>query len=29
MQKAGFSNISATPLTFSVACLYQATKPND
>ena len=28
MQKAGFSNISATPLTFGVACLYQGTKPN-
>ena len=26
MQKAGFSNISATPLTFGVACLYQGTK---
>jgi len=28
MQKAGFSNISAMPLTFGVACLYQGTKPN-
>ena len=28
MQKAGFSNISATPLTFGVACLYQGTKLN-
>ena len=25
MQKAGFSNVSATPLTFGVACLYQGT----
>jgi demethylmenaquinone methyltransferase/2-methoxy-6-polyprenyl-1,4-benzoquinol methylase len=29
MQKAGFSNVSATPLTFGVACLYQGTKPNE
>ena len=29
MQKAGFSDISASPLTFGVACLYQGTKPND
>jgi demethylmenaquinone methyltransferase/2-methoxy-6-polyprenyl-1,4-benzoquinol methylase len=28
MQKAGFSNVCATPLTFAVACLYQGTKPN-
>jgi demethylmenaquinone methyltransferase/2-methoxy-6-polyprenyl-1,4-benzoquinol methylase len=28
MQKAGFSNVYATPLTFGVACLYQGTKPN-
>jgi demethylmenaquinone methyltransferase/2-methoxy-6-polyprenyl-1,4-benzoquinol methylase len=28
MQKAGFSNINAIPLTFGVACLYQGTKPN-
>jgi demethylmenaquinone methyltransferase/2-methoxy-6-polyprenyl-1,4-benzoquinol methylase len=28
MQKAGFSNVSATPLTFGVACLYQGTKSN-
>jgi demethylmenaquinone methyltransferase/2-methoxy-6-polyprenyl-1,4-benzoquinol methylase len=28
MQKAGFSNVSAIPLTFGVACLYQGTKPN-
>jgi demethylmenaquinone methyltransferase/2-methoxy-6-polyprenyl-1,4-benzoquinol methylase len=28
MQKAGFSDISAKPLTFGVACLYQGTKPN-
>jgi demethylmenaquinone methyltransferase/2-methoxy-6-polyprenyl-1,4-benzoquinol methylase len=28
MQKAGFSDVSATPLTFGVACLYQGTKPN-
>ncbi len=28
MQKAGFSNINATPLTFGIACLYQGTKPN-
>jgi demethylmenaquinone methyltransferase/2-methoxy-6-polyprenyl-1,4-benzoquinol methylase len=28
MQKAGFSNVSATPLTFGVACLYQGTKLN-
>jgi len=29
MQKAGFSDVSATPLTFGVACLYQGTKPNE
>jgi demethylmenaquinone methyltransferase/2-methoxy-6-polyprenyl-1,4-benzoquinol methylase len=29
MQKAGFSNVNATPLTFGVACLYQANRPND
>jgi demethylmenaquinone methyltransferase/2-methoxy-6-polyprenyl-1,4-benzoquinol methylase len=28
MQKAGFSNVNATPLTFGVAYLYQGTKPN-
>jgi demethylmenaquinone methyltransferase/2-methoxy-6-polyprenyl-1,4-benzoquinol methylase len=28
MQKAGFSNVNATPLTFGVACLYQGTKLN-
>ena len=28
MQKAGFSNVNAEPLTFGVACLYQGTKPN-
>jgi len=28
MQKAGFSNVSSTPLTFGVACLYKGTKPN-
>jgi len=26
MQKAGFSNISATPLTFGIACIYKASK---
>jgi demethylmenaquinone methyltransferase/2-methoxy-6-polyprenyl-1,4-benzoquinol methylase len=26
MQKAGFSNATATPLTFGIACLYQGTK---
>jgi demethylmenaquinone methyltransferase/2-methoxy-6-polyprenyl-1,4-benzoquinol methylase len=29
MQKAGFSNVDATPLTFGVACLYQGTRPNE
>jgi demethylmenaquinone methyltransferase/2-methoxy-6-polyprenyl-1,4-benzoquinol methylase len=29
MQKAGFSNVNATPLTLGVACLYQGTKPNN
>jgi len=29
MQKAGFSDVSATPLTFSVACLYQGTRPDE
>jgi len=29
MQKAGFSDVNATPLTFGVACLYQGTKPNE
>ncbi len=29
MQKAGFSNISTKPLTFGVACLYQATRPDE
>ena len=29
MQKAGFSNVSAKPLTFGVACLYQGTRPNE
>lgn len=28
MQKAGFSDVSATPLTFGVACLYQGTRLN-
>jgi demethylmenaquinone methyltransferase/2-methoxy-6-polyprenyl-1,4-benzoquinol methylase len=28
IQKAGFSNVNATPLTFGIACLYQGTKPN-
>ena len=28
MQKACFSNVIATPLTFGIACLYQGTKPN-
>ena len=27
MQKAGFSNVNATTLTFGIACLYQGTKP--
>lgn len=27
MQKAGFTNINATPLTFGIACIYQGTKP--
>jgi demethylmenaquinone methyltransferase/2-methoxy-6-polyprenyl-1,4-benzoquinol methylase len=26
IQKAGFSNVNATPLTFGIACLYQGTK---
>lgn len=29
MQKADFSDVSATPLTFGVACLYKGTKPNE
>ncbi|MGB2864665.1 MAG: bifunctional demethylmenaquinone methyltransferase/2-methoxy-6-polyprenyl-1,4-benzoquinol methylase UbiE [Sedimentisphaerales bacterium] len=29
MQKAGFSNVCAAPLTFGVACLYQGTRPNE
>jgi len=29
MQKAGFSNVNATPLTFGVACLYQGTKSDE
>jgi len=29
MQKAGFSDISAKPLTFGVACLYQGIRPNE
>ena len=29
MQKAGFSDVSATPLTFGVACLYQGTRPKE
>jgi demethylmenaquinone methyltransferase/2-methoxy-6-polyprenyl-1,4-benzoquinol methylase len=29
MQKAGFSNVSAKPLTFGVACLYQGSRPKD
>ena len=29
MQKAGFSNISAKPLTFGIACLYQGTKSDE
>jgi len=29
MQKAGFSNVNTTPLTFGVACLYQGTRSND
>jgi demethylmenaquinone methyltransferase/2-methoxy-6-polyprenyl-1,4-benzoquinol methylase len=29
MQKVGFSDVSATPLTFGVACLYQGTRPNE
>jgi len=28
MQKVGFSDVKATPLTFGVACLYQGTKSN-
>lgn len=28
MQKAGFSNLNSTPMTFGVACLYQGTKSN-
>jgi demethylmenaquinone methyltransferase/2-methoxy-6-polyprenyl-1,4-benzoquinol methylase len=28
MQKAGFTNVSAIPLTFGVACLYQGNKSN-
>jgi len=27
MQKAGFSDVNATPLTFGVACLYKGTRP--
>ncbi len=27
MQKAGFTNIRAIPLTFGIACIYQGTKP--
>jgi len=29
MQKAGFSDVSAIPLTFGVACLYQGTKSDE
>jgi len=29
MQKAGFSDVSAKPLTCGVACLYQGTRPNE
>lgn len=29
MQKAGFSNVSATPLTFGVACLYHGAKSDE
>ena len=29
MQKAGFSNVNATPLTFGIACLYQGNKSDE
>ena len=29
MQKVGFSDVSAKPLTFGVACLYQGTRPDE